>query len=294
LTGLCVDHWHSARTDRGDELVLPPLRLPRRAAGALRRAARFRRAEPPLQRGAQLHRGRPAGLQRQPAPVSRWGRADPLGRRSGHLCLVDALINYLSALTYARDGEDLREKFWPHAHHLLARTSSASTASSGPRSCFAAGYEVPQQLFVHGYLLSDDRKISKSLGNVIDPLDLIDVYGSDAVRFWALRSVSFGQDGSASVDALHERYERSSATDLGNLVSGRRRWSPATAGASCPTTERGAESRTRRPAGEARCAFRQLGPDRRARGDLGARALGSPSRREHGPLAARQGRGPSR
>ena len=78
---------------------------------------------------------------------------------------------------------------------------------------------MPKQLFVHGYLLLDERKISKSLGNVIDPLDLVDVYGSDAVRFWALRSVSFGQDGTASVDALHERYERELANDLGNLVS---------------------------------------------------------------------------
>ena len=78
---------------------------------------------------------------------------------------------------------------------------------------------MPQQLFVHGYLLIDDRKISKSLGNVIDPLDLVDVYGVDAVRFWALRSVSFGQDGSASIEALHERYERELGNDLGNLVS---------------------------------------------------------------------------
>src|SRR6202008_2175119 len=78
---------------------------------------------------------------------------------------------------------------------------------------------VPQHLFAHGYLLLDDRKISKSLGNVIDPLDLVDVYGSDAVRFWALRSASFGQDGSAPGDALHERYERELGNDLGNLVS---------------------------------------------------------------------------
>jgi methionyl-tRNA synthetase len=83
----------------------------------------------------------------------------------------------------------------------------------------SAGYEVPRQVFAHGYLLLDERKISKSLGNVIDPLDLVDVYGSDAVRFWALRSVPFGQDGSASVDQLHERYERELANDLGNLVS---------------------------------------------------------------------------
>jgi methionyl-tRNA synthetase len=83
----------------------------------------------------------------------------------------------------------------------------------------AAGYDVPRQLFVHGYLLLDDRKISKTLGNVVDPLDLIDVYGSDAVRFWSLRAVSFGQDGSASVEGLHERYERELANDLGNLLS---------------------------------------------------------------------------
>ena len=73
----------------------------------------------------------------------------------------------------------------------------------------SAGYDVPKQLFVHGYLLLDDKKISKSLGNVIDPLELIDVYGADAVRYWMARAVSFGQDGSASVDrragALRQR-----------------------------------------------------------------------------------------
>jgi methionyl-tRNA synthetase len=72
---------------------------------------------------------------------------------------------------------------------------------------------------VHGYLLLDDRKISKSLGNVVDPLDLIDVYGADAVRFWCARSVSFGQDGAASIDGLRERYERELGNDLGNLLS---------------------------------------------------------------------------
>jgi methionyl-tRNA synthetase len=78
---------------------------------------------------------------------------------------------------------------------------------------------VPKQIFVHGYLLLDDRKISKSLGNVLDPLDLIDVYGSDAVRYWCARAVNFGQDGSASIDGLHERYERELGNDLGNLLS---------------------------------------------------------------------------
>ena len=82
----------------------------------------------------------------------------------------------------------------------------------------SAGYEVLHQIFVHGYLLLDDRKISKSLGNVVDPLDLVDVYGADPVRFWAMRAVAFGQDGTVSLESLHER-ERELANDLGNLVS---------------------------------------------------------------------------
>ncbi len=148
-----------------------------------------------------------------------WGVPIPWDEEQVTYVWVDALINYLSALTYAREGEDLREQFWPHVHHLLGKDILRFHCVYWPALLLSAGYEVPQQLFVHGYLLLDDRKISKSLGNVIDPLDLVDVYGSDAVRFWALRSVSFGQDGSASVDALHERYERELANDLGNLVS---------------------------------------------------------------------------
>ena len=148
-----------------------------------------------------------------------WGVPIPWDEEQVTYVWVDALINYLSALTYARDGEDLRDEFWPHVHHLLGKDILRFHCVFWPALLLAAGYEVPQQLFVHGYLLLDDRKISKSLGNVIDPLDLVDVYGSDAVRFWALRSVSFGQDGSASIDALHERYERELGNDLGNLVS---------------------------------------------------------------------------
>ena len=116
-------------------------------------------------------------------------------------------------------GRTCAREFWPHVHHLLGKDILRFHCVYWPALLLAAGYEVPQQLFVHGFLLLDDRKISKSLGNVIDPLDLVDVYGSDAVRFWALRSVSFGQDGSASIDALHERYERELGNDLGNLVS---------------------------------------------------------------------------
>ena len=83
----------------------------------------------------------------------------------------------------------------------------------------SAGYEPPQQLFVHGYLLLDDKKISKSLGNVVDPLELIDIYGVDAVRYWIARAVSFGQDGTASIEGIRDRYDNELANDLGNLLS---------------------------------------------------------------------------
>jgi methionyl-tRNA synthetase len=148
-----------------------------------------------------------------------WGVPIPWDEGQVTYVWVDALINYLSALTYAREGEDLRERFWPDVHHLLGKDILRFHCVYWPALLLAAGYEVPKQLFVHGWLLLDDRKISKSFGNVLDPLDLTGVYGADAVRFWSLRSVSFGQDGSASVEGLHERYERELGNDLGNLVS---------------------------------------------------------------------------
>ncbi|HEU0337325.1 MAG TPA: methionine--tRNA ligase [Gaiellaceae bacterium] len=148
-----------------------------------------------------------------------WGVPIPWDPDQVAYVWADALVNYLSALTYARPGKDLRERFWPSVRHLLGKDILRFHCVYWPAMLLAAGYDVPRQLFVHGYLLLDDRKISKTLGNVVDPLDLIDVYGSDAVRFWSLRAVSFGQDGSASVDGLHERYERELANDLGNLLS---------------------------------------------------------------------------
>jgi methionyl-tRNA synthetase len=148
-----------------------------------------------------------------------WGVPIPWDKSQVVYVWVDALINYLSALTYAREGEDLRERYWPSARHLLGKDILRFHCVFWPALLLAAGYDVPKQLFVHGYLQLDDRKISKSLGNVIDPLDLIDVYGSDAVRFWAVRAVNFGQDGNVTLDSIHERYDRELANDFGNLVS---------------------------------------------------------------------------
>jgi methionyl-tRNA synthetase len=147
-----------------------------------------------------------------------WGIPLPWDESQVAYVWADALVNYVSALMYARPGEDLRERYWP-AVHLLAKDILRFHCVYWPAMLLSAGYEAPRQLFVHGYLLLDDRKISKSVGNVVEPLELIDVYGSDAVRYWMARAISFGQDGSASIDGIRERYENELANDLGNLLS---------------------------------------------------------------------------
>jgi methionyl-tRNA synthetase len=149
----------------------------------------------------------------------RWGIPVPWDPDQVIYVWVDALINYASALSYAAGDDDLGPRYWPHVRHFLAKDILKFHCVIWPALLMAAGYRVPHQLFVHGYLLLDDRKISKSVGNVIDPLDLISVYGADPVRFFLLRAVTFGQDGSAPIPALHERYERELANDLGNLLS---------------------------------------------------------------------------
>src|SRR3954468_9680363 len=148
-----------------------------------------------------------------------WGIPLPWDESQVAYVWADALINYLSALSYAQPGEDLVPTFWPVVRHMLGKDILRFHCVYWPAMLLSAGYEVPQQLFVHGYLLLDDRKISKSLGNAIDPLELIDVYGADAVRYWAARAVSFGQDGGASLGDIRERYERELGNDLGNLLS---------------------------------------------------------------------------
>ena len=144
-----------------------------------------------------------------------WGIPIPWDPDQVAYVWADALVNYLSALTYA-PGADLA--LWP-ARHLLAKDILRFHCVYWPALLLSAGYEVPRQLFVHGYLNLDGRGISKSLGNVIRVEELTDVYGVDALRFWAARAVTFGQDADVTIDGFHERYERELGNDLGNLVS---------------------------------------------------------------------------
>jgi methionyl-tRNA synthetase len=149
-----------------------------------------------------------------------WGIPLPWDESQVAYVWADALVNYLSALTYARPGEDLRAAFWPEARHLIAKDILRFHCVYWPAMLLAAGDDVPKQIFAHGWLLSSEgKKISKSFGNVVDPLDLIDVYGVDAIRYWIARAVSFGQDATISIDTVHERYESELGNDLGNLLS---------------------------------------------------------------------------
>jgi methionyl-tRNA synthetase len=131
----------------------------------------------------------------------------------------DALLNYYTALTYARPGEDLVEKFWPPNVQLLAKDILKFHAVIWPALLMAADLPLPKQLYIHGYLLMDEHKMSKSLGNVIDPFKVIETFGTDALRFYLMREVSFGQDGNVSTEGFESRYTSELANDYGNLAS---------------------------------------------------------------------------
>jgi methionyl-tRNA synthetase len=148
-----------------------------------------------------------------------WGIPLPWDESQVAYVWADALDNYLSALTSARPGEDLRERLWPEVRHLMAQDILRFHCVYWPAMLLSAGYTVPKQIFIHGYLLLDELKISKSLGNAVDPLELVERYGADPVRFWCARAISFGQDGSGSVSGIGDRYERELGNDLGNLLS---------------------------------------------------------------------------
>jgi methionyl-tRNA synthetase len=114
---------------------------------------------------------------------------------------------------------NLTDTFWPADVHLIAKDILRFHTVYWPALLMAAGIELPKRVFVHGYLLMDGEKMSKSLGNVLDPFAVIDRFGADALRFYLLRDVPFGQDGSVSTAAFEQRYESELANEYGNLAS---------------------------------------------------------------------------
>jgi methionyl-tRNA synthetase len=160
----------------------------------------------------------------QDIPMSRgrltWGVEVPWDRDHVFYVWFDALLNYYTALSYARDGEDLTERYWPADFHVIGKDILRFHTVFWPAMLMAAGLPLPEHVFVHGFLLgADGRKMSKSLGNVLDPFEVIDRWGVDALRFYLLRDVTFGGDGATSIDAVQARYEGELANELGNLAS---------------------------------------------------------------------------
>jgi methionyl-tRNA synthetase len=162
-----------------------------------------------------------SGLRDVPLTRHQLGWGVPVPWDSEHVFYVwfDALLNYYTALSYAREGSDLTAEFWPANYHLIAKDILRFHAIYWPALLMAAEIELPERIFVHGYLLMEGEKMSKSLGNVLDPFVVIDRFGADALRFYLLREVPFGQDGSVSNTSFEQRYESELANELGNLAS---------------------------------------------------------------------------
>jgi methionyl-tRNA synthetase len=144
----------------------------------------------------------------------------------GHVFYVwfDALLNYYTALSFARDGEDLTDRFWPADFHILGKDILKFHAVFWPAMLLAADIPLPRRELIHGYLLMRDAegvetKMSKSLGNVLDPFAVMETFGTDALRYYCFREVSFGQDGGVSTATFGERYESELANEYGNLAS---------------------------------------------------------------------------
>ncbi|MGI9860966.1 methionine--tRNA ligase [Moorella naiadis] len=148
-----------------------------------------------------------------------WGIPVPMDPKHVIYVWFDALTNYISALGYGTGDDHLFRKYWPVDVHLVGKDIVRFHTIIWPIILMAAGIEPPRQVFGHGWLLVDGGKMSKSKGNVVDPLVLIDRYGADAIRYFLLREMPYGADGYYSEEALVNRYNTDLANDFGNLLS---------------------------------------------------------------------------
>ncbi|KUG04962.1 methionyl-trna synthetase [hydrocarbon metagenome] len=147
-----------------------------------------------------------------------WGVPVPFNDRHVVYVWFDALINYLSAIGYLDDQEKFG-KYWPANVHLMAKDILRFHAIIWPIMLMAMELPLPEKVFAHGWIMLEGGKMSKSKGNVIDPLQLVNKYGVDAVRYYLIKELSFGQDGMYSEEMLVNRINSDLANDLGNLIS---------------------------------------------------------------------------
>ncbi len=145
----------------------------------------------------------------------KWGVPVPDDERHVMYVWVDALTNYLTAAGYPDAGY---KKYWPANTHIIGKDIVRFHAVYWPAFLMSAGIALPEQIFGHGFLLNRGEKMSKSTGNVVDPIELAKRYGTDAVRWYLLSKVSFGEDGSYSAEAIIETHNADLANSFGNLV----------------------------------------------------------------------------
>ncbi len=148
-----------------------------------------------------------------------WGIPVPFDPKHVIYVWVDALTNYISALGYGEENDELYQKYWPADIHLVGKDIVRFHTVIWPIILMAVGLPLPKQVVGHGWLLLESGKMSKSKGNVVDPLVLIDKYGVDAIRYYLLRELPFGADGYYSEEALVHRINQDLANDFGNLFN---------------------------------------------------------------------------
>ncbi len=147
-----------------------------------------------------------------------WGIRVP--GADGHIMYVwvDALTNYITGVGFPDTGSEKFKRYWPASLHVIGKDIVRFHAVYWPAFLMSAGLEVPQRIFSHGFLFNRGEKMSKSVGNVIDPFTMADTYGVDQFRYFFLREVPFGQDGNYSHEAIVNRTNADLANDLGNLA----------------------------------------------------------------------------
>src|ERR1700716_3681813 len=148
-----------------------------------------------------------------------WGIPVPDDPKHVIYVWLDALANYITALGYGQTGTSKFDKYWPADVHMIGKEIVRFHCVYWPAFLLAAGLPLPKGIVAHGWLLFEESKMSKSRGNIVRAETIVDVLGADALRYFLLREVVFGQDGSFSFDALVQRYNSDLANGLGNLAS---------------------------------------------------------------------------
>jgi methionyl-tRNA synthetase len=146
-----------------------------------------------------------------------WGIKVPNNKEHVIYVWLDALTNYISSLNYPDVEDNLYKKFWPGNVHIIGKDILRFHAVYWPAFLLSANLELPKRIYGHGWILSGDEKMSKSKGNILDPIDIIDKYGLDPLRYYLIKEVSFGNDGNISKEKLEDCINSDLANNFGNL-----------------------------------------------------------------------------